>query len=73
MAEKQLKLQIIKLNKEISDLKVLIDTLQTNLRSAVSQIPEDRVSSVTEIPSYKWCMIWRPENTDDYLAQGNWD
>jgi hypothetical protein len=62
MTEKQLEFKILKLNKEISNLNVLIDTLQTNLRSAVSQIPEDKVESITKVRSYQWCSNWRPEN-----------
>jgi hypothetical protein len=62
MTEKQLKFEILKLNKEISDLKVLIDTLQTNLRSAVSQLPDDKVKSITGVRSYQWCMNWGAED-----------
>jgi hypothetical protein len=64
MSEKQLKFEILKLNKEISDLMVLIDTLQSNLRSAVSQLPDDKVGSITNVQSYKWCLNWKPGNRD---------
>jgi hypothetical protein len=44
---------------QISDLLVLIDTLQTNLRSAVSQLAPDKHRSITEVQSFKWCLNWR--------------
>ncbi len=48
-------------DKEIADLLVLIDTLQTNLRSAVSQVDPDKAKSITEVQSFKWCLNWRKE------------
>ena len=45
--------------KEIEELLVLIDTLQTNLRSAVSHIPEEDKTKITNVQSYKWCINWR--------------
>ena len=62
MSKKQLSFEILKLNKEISELRVLIDTLQSNLRSAVSQLPDDKVESITNVQSYKWCLNWKPDN-----------
>ena len=44
---------------EIQDLLVLIDTLQTNLRSAVSCIPEKDRSQIENVRSFKWCLEWR--------------
>jgi hypothetical protein len=62
-------LEIKRLNKvihdkdrEIADLLVLIDTLQTNLRSAVSQIDPDKAKTITEVQSFKWSLNWRKEN-----------
>lgn len=45
---------------QINELYVLIDTLQTNLRSAVSQIREIDQKKITNVQSYKWCMNWKP-------------
>lgn len=47
-------------NKQIEELQVLIDTLQTNLRSAVSLIDTSKRSQITNVQSYKWCANWRP-------------
>lgn len=47
-------------NKQIEELQVLIDTLQTNLRSAVSLIDTSKRSQITNVQSYKWCVNWRP-------------
>jgi hypothetical protein len=46
--------------KQINELYVLIDTLQTNLRSTVTHIPEEDRSKVTRVRSYKWCINWKP-------------
>lgn len=54
--------QIVKLQNEREELLVLIDTLQTNMRSAVSSIPEDKRESVTGVQSFKWSMGWRKDN-----------
>lgn len=59
--EKQLLFKINQKEKEIEELLVLIDTLQTNLRSAVSHIPEEDKTKITNVQSYKWCMNWRKE------------
>lgn len=59
MNERELRLQIHNQEKQISDLYALIDTLQTNLRSAVSVIPEDKKDSIVKVQSFKWCMNWR--------------
>lgn len=56
--------EITTLIKQRDDLYVLIDTLQTNLRSAVSRIPADRVDEITKTPSYKWVINWRPSSMD---------
>jgi len=52
-------LELIRKDKQISELYVLIDTLQTNLRSAVSQIKEEDRGKITGVQSYKWCINWR--------------
>lgn len=60
MSEKQLLSQINQQQKEISELYVVIDTLQANLRSAVSQIREiDQKKKITNVQSYKWCSNWK--------------
>ena len=53
------KLELMKKDKQIADLYVLIDTLQTNLRSAVSQIKEEDRGKITGVQSDKWCINWR--------------
>ena len=65
MENKKLLLQINKKDKKINELLVLIDTLQTNLRSAVSHIPEKDKGKITNVQSYKWCINWRPSNLND--------
>ena len=62
MENKKLLFEINKKEKQISELLVLIDTLQTNLRSAVAHIPEEDKSKVTGVQSYKWCVNWRPRD-----------
>ena len=58
MNERQLKLEIHNKDKQIADLYALIDTLQTNLRTATYYIPEEDKEKVTNVQSYKWCMNW---------------
>lgn len=53
--KKDLKLK----QKYISDLYVLIDTLQTNLESCVSLLDEDKKKQIINVPSYKWCLNWK--------------
>jgi len=59
MNEKLLQLEILKRDKQIQELYVLIDTLQTNLRAATSQLDESTKEKITSVQSYKWCMNWR--------------
>ena len=59
MNEKLLQLEILKRDKQIQELYVLIDTLQTNLRAATSQLNETTKEKITSVQSYKWCMNWR--------------
>jgi len=59
MNEKLLQLEILKRDKQIQELYVLIDTLQTNLRASTSQLDESIKEKITSVQSYKWCMNWR--------------
>lgn len=59
MDEKNLLKQLLQKDKQISELYVLIDTLQTNLRSATSYLNEGDKEKITNVQSYKWCINWR--------------
>lgn len=59
MKDRQLLLKINNLEKEIQELLVIIDTLQTNLRTAVSYLDDKAKEQVTGVQSYKWCSEWR--------------
>lgn len=59
MNEKQLQFEIMKRDKQIQDLYVLIDTLQTNLRSASNLLNEENKDKIVNVQSFKWCMNWR--------------
>lgn len=59
MDEKNLLKQLLRKDKQIAELYVLIDTLQTNLRSATSCLSEEESSKITSVQSYKWCMNWK--------------
>ena len=48
------------LQKERDDLLVLIDTLQTNLRTVSTYLTEEEFKEVNT-RSYKWCLNWRPK------------
>jgi len=54
-----LQLELVQKNKQISELYVLIDTLQTNLRSAVSHLDE-RGQRAVNSHSFRWCTNWKP-------------
>jgi len=54
-----LKKKIRELEHKCDEYHVLIDTLQTNLRSAVARIPEEKRGEITEVQSYKWCSTWK--------------
>ena len=58
MTEKQLKFELMKKDKQIADLYVVIDTLQTNMRSVSSYVGEDKKNEI-ETRSFKWCMNWK--------------
>lgn len=59
MNEKQLQFEIMKRDKQIQDLYVLIDTLQTNLRSASNLLDEENKDKIVNVQSFKWCMNWK--------------
>lgn len=59
MNEKHLLLELNKKEKQIAELYALIDTLQTNLRSAVNYISEDDKAKIINVQSYKWCSNWK--------------
>ncbi len=59
---KSLQHQAAQKDRQIADLHVIIDTLQTNLRSASSYIPEEKKKEV-ETQSYLWSINWRPEGS----------
>lgn len=53
------------LQKTVQDLRnqqqemlVVIDTLQTNLRSAVASLSDEAKEQITKVQSYKWCSNW---------------
>jgi hypothetical protein len=59
MSEKKLQFELMKKDKQIADLYVVIDTLQTNLRSATNLLQEEDKQKIINVQSYKWCMNWR--------------
>ena len=59
MNQKQLQLSLLNKDKQIADLYALIDTLQTNLRTATNYLSEEDKDKVVNVQSYKWCMNWR--------------
>ena len=59
MDEKNLLKQLLQKDKQIAELYALIDTLQTNLRTATSYLNEDDKKEVVNVQSYKWCMNWK--------------
>ena len=53
--------EVAKLQSINSELLVVIDTLQTNLRTAQSIITKHEPDSeLFTTPSYKWCINYRP-------------
>ena len=59
MSEKQLLFKIHKLEKEVAELYVVIDTLQTNLRTTTNYLSEEDKNKVVNVQSYKWCVNWQ--------------
>tara|TARA_R100001443_G_scaffold116436_1_gene136858 strand:- start:192 stop:386 length:195 start_codon:yes stop_codon:yes gene_type:complete len=60
--DRELKRELLNKDQEIQELHVLIDTLQTNLRSVLSYLDEDQAKEIKRVPSMKWCVEWSPEN-----------
>ncbi len=60
--DRELKRELLNKDHEIQELHVLIDTLQTNLRSVLSYLDEDQAKEIKRVPSMKWCVEWSPEN-----------
>jgi hypothetical protein len=58
MSEKKLQFELMKKDKQIADLYVVIDTLQTNMRSVSSYLNKDKKKEI-ETQSFKWCMSWK--------------
>ena len=56
---KQLEKQIYNLQREREDLLVLIDTLQANLRAAVSYLSDEQREKIEGVQSFKWSLNWR--------------
>lgn len=55
--------EVVKLQSINSELLVVIDTLQTNLRTAQSIISKHEPDSeLFTTPSYKWCIDYHPDN-----------
>ena len=59
ITEKNLRLDVHNKEKQILDLYALVDTLQTNLASSVTYLNEEDKKTITNVPSYKWCMNWK--------------
>jgi hypothetical protein len=59
MKERQLLLEISNQQKEIAELYVVIDTLQTNLRSAIGYLSDEDKDKIINVQSYKWCTNWQ--------------
>jgi len=54
----ELSRRIQQLQRERQELLVVIDTLQTNLRSCTSMLTDDARDQVTQARSYQWCVDW---------------
>jgi hypothetical protein len=57
ISQKDLTREIYMREKQIADLYVVIDTLQTNLESAFSRLSDEQKKEI-QTPSFKWCMNW---------------
>ena len=71
MSEKQLLFQINQQQKQIAELYVVIDTLQTNLRSAVSHLSKQDKEKIINVQSYKWCSNWK-QGDEKWLKNYGW-
>jgi len=63
MSDKMLRKKLSDKDKEIEELLVLIDTLQCNLRSCVSCLPEEKQEEISSVRSFKWSLNWRPDKS----------
>lgn len=59
LTKKQLEHKLLQQEKQITQLHVVIDTLQTNLRSAVSYLDAKEMKEVSN-HSYRWSMGFKP-------------
>jgi len=59
---RKLELKLKQLENERSELLVLIDTLQTNLRSSISELDTEQKLRIESVQSCKWSLNWRPDN-----------
>ena len=55
----KMKLELNKKTKQITELYVVIDTLQSNLGAATSYLSDDQMAAVDN-HSFKWCTNWKP-------------
>jgi hypothetical protein len=60
MSDKILRKQLSDKDKEVQELLVLIDTLQCNLRSCVSCLPEQKKKEINSVKSFQWSLNWKP-------------
>jgi hypothetical protein len=60
MSDRILRKQLSDKDKEIEELLVLIDTLQCNLRSCVSCLPEKKKKEINSVKSFRWSLNWKP-------------
>ena len=58
MNERELLKQCMEKDRKIADLHALIDTLQTNLRTAVNYLNKEDREKIESVQSYKWCSQW---------------
>ena len=59
-SSRNLEHKLAKKDKEIEELLVLIDTLQCNLRSCVSCLPEKKKKEINSVKSFRWSLNWSP-------------
>ncbi len=62
MTNRELLLNNQQLQRKIDDMLVVIDTLQTNMRTVASYLSDDQ-QELIQIPSYKWCVNWKPDQS----------
>ena len=64
MNERELLKQLLNKDKQINELYIVIDTLQTNLRSTLASVPNEFYKDV-KTPSFKWCVNWKPGDENE--------